>query len=354
MSITIEKRLTTSPVAQALSIILALSASFFVSALLLISADANLIDASVAVWEGAFGSKRAIAKTLIKATPLILTGVAVVIAFRAKIWNIGAEGQLFAGAIASYGMYLLVGTSAGIFLIPLVFMAGFVGGGIYGGFAGYLRSKFAVNEVLSTVMLNYIIRFFLSFLLVGAWRDPSSFYQQTSRIDRDARLPEIFDISKFHIGFLIALLCAVGVYVLLTRTAFGLELRAIGLNAKAAKFKGINVERTAVIVMLISGGIAGLAGVTEVFGVHGRLKPDISTGFGFTGIIVAMLALLNPIAVIVVAILLGGLINGGIKMQVVTGVPSAMTDAIQAIILMFFLAAAVLTRYKINLGKSDE
>ena len=151
-----------------------------------------------------------------------------------------------------------------------------------------------------------------------------------------------------------AILAVAVIYVLISRTSLGYEIRAMGMNAKAARFKGINVERTAVIVMLISGGVAGLAGVTEVFGVQGKLKPDISVGFGFTGIIIAVLALLNPIAIIFVAILFGGFVNGGIKLQVATGVPSTLTDAIQAIILLFFLTAAVLARYKFRLGTKDE
>ncbi len=348
MSISFEKRLAPSRTWQVLSIVIALTASVIVSAILLASSGAELGVALSAMLDGAFGGMRATAKTLAKATPMILTGIAVTVAFRAKIWNIGAEGQLFAGAMASYWAYVIVGPAPGVYMIPLLFMAGFVGGGLYGGFAGFLRARFNVNEVLTTVMLNYIIRFVLSYLLVGGpWRDPSSFYQQSPRIDRAVWFPDMFGISKLHIGFALAVLLAIGVYIMLKRSSFGYEIRAVGLNPRAARFKGINIERTAILVMVISGGLAGLAGVIEVFGVHHRMKPDISLGFGFTGIIIAVLALLNPLAVVPVAILFGAFTNGGIKMQIATGVPSAITTAIEAIILLFFLAAATLTRFKI-------
>lgn len=348
MAISFEKRVSVSPVWQGASIFLALAASIIVSAILLASTGTNVLTAFVAIADGAFGGFRATTKTLAKATPLILTGIAVTVAFRAKIWNIGAEGQLFAGACTSYWAYLIVGPAPGVFLIPLLFIAGAAGGGLYGGIAGFLKARFAVNEVLTTVMLNYVIRFFLSFMLVsGPWRDPSSFYQQSPRIDKSVWLPNMLDGGKLHIGFVVAVLCAIAVYIMLTRTSFGYEIRAVGHNPRASKFKGINVERTAVMVMLISGGLAGLAGMVEVFGVHHRLKPDISIGFGFTGIIIAVLAMLNPISVVFVAILFGAFSNGGIKMQVVTGVPSALTTAIEAIILLFFLAAAALARFKI-------
>lgn len=353
MSITVEKRLTPSTTWQVGSIILALFASALVSALLLISADAELGTAFGAMWDGAFGGWRATWKTLVKATPLMLTGLAVAVAFRARVWNIGAEGQLFAGAIVAYWASLLLAGLPALILIPLLFAAGALGGALYGGLAGYLRARFDVNEVLTTVMLNYVVIYLLSFLLTGPWRDPSSFFQQSPKVVSESRLPYLLSGTKLHLGFLVALAVAAFVYILIKRTSLGYEIRAVGMNETAARFKGINVNRTGVIVMLLSGAIAGLAGVTEVFGVQGRLEPGISVGIGFTGIIIAVLALLNPIAIVFIAILFGGSVNGGIKMQVATGVPSTLTDAIQAIILLFFLSAAVLARYKIKIGSDN-
>lgn len=354
MGIVVEKRLTPSISWQVGSVLLALLASALVSALLLVSAKADLATSFGALWDGAFGGWRATWKTLVKATPLILTGVAAAVAFRARIWNIGAEGQLFAGAIMAYWLSLSMGGLPGLVVVPLLFAAGAAGGALYGGLAGYLRARFHVNEVLTTVMLNYVIIYLLSFLLTGPWRDPESFFQQSPRVVDGTLLPNLLAGTKLHLGFLVALAVAALVHIVITRTSLGYEIRAIGMNEKAARFKGINVERTAVIVMLISGAVAGLAGVTEVFGVQGRIKPDISVGFGFTGIVIAVLALLNPIAVVFIAVLFGGFVNGGIKLQVATGVPSTLTDAIQAIILLFFLTAAVLARYKIRIRSDNE
>ena len=336
MAFTVEKRLAPSKKWMVFSIFIALGASAIVSAILLKFTGADVGVAYAAMFDGAFGDKRAIGKTLIKATPIILTGIAVTVAFRAKIWNIGAEGQLFAGALASYWAYLLLGPGAGAYILPLICLAGF------------LRSRFQINEVLTTVMLNYVIIFFMSFMLVsGPWRDPSSHFAQTPRIDKSVWLPKIMDGSKLHIGFLIAVVCAIAVYVMLTRSSFGYEIRAVGHNPRASKFKGINVGKTAILAMCISGGLAGLAGVTEVFGVAYRLKGEISHGYGFTGIIVAVLAVLNPLAVIFVAVFFGAFAVGGVVMQVATGVPSVITSAIEAIILLFFLAAGTLTHFQI-------
>jgi simple sugar transport system permease protein len=339
---------------QIFSTLLALAMSLIACALMLSAAGADIGKAFYNIYKGAFGGWNATVKTLVMSTPLILTGVACTVAFRARIWNIGAEGQLFAGAMMAYwASTCLNGSPAGV-VIPVVLVAAFAGGALYGGLAGYLKARFAVNEVLATVMLNYVIRYVLSFMLTGGpWRDPSSFYQQTPKVAEAAHFPLLLAGSRLHLGFLVAILAAVAVYFFITRTSLGYEVRAIGYNPVASRFKGISVGRTLVIVMLISGGIAGLAGAGEVFGLHFRLKPDISTGFGFTGIIIAMLAGLHPLGVIAAAVLFGGLVNGGIRMQIFTGVPTAMISAIEGIILLFFLTSAVLTRYEIKRVKTD-
>jgi ABC-type uncharacterized transport system permease subunit len=352
--ISIEPRLEPKLSLQFAAILIAVTLSVIVCAILLNAAGADIGEAFYSIYKGAFGSWRAIIKTMIKATPLILCGIAVTVAFRAQIWNIGAEGQLFAGGIISYWAYTAFMGAPAWVLIPVVLLAAICGGALYGGLAGYLKARFEVNEVLSTVLLNYIIKYVLSFLLFrGPWRDPSSFYQQTPKIVEAARLPILLEGSRLHLGFLLALLAAVAAYFFISRTSLGYEVRAIGLNPKASRFKGINVNRTVVLVMLISGAIAGLAGASELFGLHLRLKPDISTGFGFTGIIIAMLAGLNPFGVVLVAVLFGGLLNGGITMQVLTGVPTALISAMEGIVLLFFLSAAVLTRFQLKLGKKQ-
>jgi ABC-type uncharacterized transport system permease subunit len=351
----IEPRLEPKLSWQILSIVLVVFMSGIVCAIMLKSADVDVGKAFGLLYSGAFGSWKATVKTLVKASPLILTGLAVTVAFRAKIWNIGAEGQLFAGAITSFWGYSLCLGAPSPIMLSVVFLSGFAGGALYGGLAGYLKARFELNEVLSTVMLNYVIRYVLSFLLIStSWRDPSSFYQQTVRVVKEAKYPLLFGVSRLHIGFGVALLLAVVVYIFLKRTSLGYEIRAIGFNPKASRFKGINTSRTIIVVMMISGGLAGLAGAGEVFGVHYRLKPDISVGFGFVGIIIAMISALNPLTVVLSAILFGGLVNGGIKLQVFTGIPTAMISTLQAIILLFFLTAAVLTRYEIKRGRAND
>ena len=350
----IEKRLQVSRLWQFLSVLIAIALSIATCALLLLSADADLGKAVSGMWGGAFGTWRAIIGTLIKATPLILTGLAVVVAFRARLWNIGAEGQLFAGAMAGYWAYTMVTGLPAPLLFVVVIVASFLGGGLYGGFAGYLKARLSVNEVLSTVMLNYVIRFFMSYMLVeGGWRDQTTYYQQSPQIIDDAKFPQLLDGLRLHAGFIVALVAVAVVYVVLFKTSFGYAIRAIGNNARAARFKGINIQRTTMLVMCLSGGLAGLAGAGELFGLQFRLKPELSHGFGFIGIIIAVISGLNPIGVVVTAVLFGGLMKGGLKLQILTGVPTALVSAIQGIVLIYFLVAAFLTRYQFRKVSAD-
>lgn len=348
--IKLEKRDDVSPIGRIFAIVFALIAAMLVSALLISLAKASPTDAFFNLLKGAFGNKRAILETLVKSTPLILTGLATVIAFRGKIWSIGQEGQLFLGAIGGYWAYRVFEGLPAIALIPIIVLAGFMVGAFGGMVAGFLKAYFRVDEIISTVMGNYIIDYFLSFLLsgVGPWREPGSYYQQTAEISEKAYYPLLFENSRLHMGFLIALASILVVYLILNHTPFGYQIRAFGSNPRASKFKGINVNKIFIVTMLISGGLAGLAGTGELFGVQYRLRPDLSPGYGYTGIIVAMLAGLNPIGVLPAAILFGALINGSAQMRIATGVPTALTFAIQAIILLFLLSAQVLSRYRIR------
>lgn len=350
----IERRLQVDLRWQIITVVVALVMSALICMLLLWSAGADVEQSFVALWDGAFGTWRRVVETLVRATPLILTASAVIVAFRARLWNIGAEGQLFAGAIMSYWVYTLAGDLPGAALLVVLLLASAAGGAAYGGIAGYLKARLSVNEVLSTVMLNYVIRFFLSYMLVeGSWRDQSSFYQQTPVVVDAAKFPVLIEGMRLHAGFVVALLAAVVVYVTLFKTSFGFEVRAMGNNARAARFKGIDVARTAILVMCLSGALAGLAGAGELFGLQHRLKPDISTGYGFTGIIIAVVSGLNPIAAVVAAILFGGLVNGGVRLQIFTGVPTAVISSIEAIVLLVFLIATFLSRYEIRRVKPD-
>jgi general nucleoside transport system permease protein len=339
---------------QLTSFFIALVTSLLVSGLLMVSVGQNAFEAFWALFEGAFIGQEAILDTLLRATPLIFTGLATVVAFRARIWSIGQEGQLVMGAIFAYGASAMFSDLPSILLIPLAVIAGFIGGALLGGLCGWLKYKFRVDEVISTVMLNYIVGYFLTYLLSGPWREKGSYYLQTEEVVGNALFPIIFDDYRLHIGFLIAILTTVFMYLLIRKTPLGYDIKALGMNPTAFRYKGANISKMFILVMMISGGVAGLAGTGELLGIHGRLNMDISLGLGFTGIIVAMIGGLTTIGTFFAAFLFGGLVNGGYVMQVMTGVPLSIVYASQAIILLFFLCSALLAKYRIiKVTKND-
>lgn len=344
----LERRLQASRGAQTLTLLLALLAAFIASAILIASAGANVPEALAAFVRGAFGDRDALAETLVQSTPLIFTGLAVTVAFRGRMWNIGAEGQFFAGAMATVWVTLTLKDLSPVAMFAAVVVASTLAGAIWGLIPGVLKARYRTNEVVVTVMMNYIILYVLSYVLSGPWRDPKSFFIQSAPIPKSAYFPEIFPPSRLHAGFVLALLSAGLIYVLLWKTVLGYEIRAFGINAWATKYKGINIAWTTIIVMAISGGLAGLAGGSEVAGLHHRLRLDISTGYGFTGIIIALLAQLNPVGAVFAAIFFGALVNGSTGMQITTGVPVALVYAIQGLTLIFVLTADVLSRYQIR------
>ena len=337
-----------SGASQLLWILVAVIAALGISSLLLLIARVNVGTAYRALFVGAFGSTRAILQTLVRAATLILTGLSAAIAFRAKIWNIGQEGQLIAGGVAAFWAFTLFSHLPRPFYILLVLLFALAGGALLGALTGLLKVRFRVDEIISTMMLNYIMLYFVSFMVSsgGPWKEPTSAYQQSILIPADARFPQLAHASGLHIGLIVALLAAAVVKVILDRTPLGFEIRALGYNPTAARFKGMNVPVTIMIVMLLSGGLAGLAGAGELLGVQYRLVLDLASGLGYTGIIVAMLANLDPLGVVVAAILFGGLTNGAFRLQTSTGVSSSIIEAIQAIVLLCVLAAFVFSRYR--------
>jgi simple sugar transport system permease protein len=322
--------------------------SLVLCGLLLAAAGADLRAALSALIAGGFGTWRACAETFVRATPLIFTGLACAVAFRANAWNIGAEGQFYAGAIVAYWIYAQVWQWPAVVAMPAIVMAGMAGGALYAALAGFLKVRAAVDEVISTVMLNYIILYGLSMLLLnGPWTEAGGIYPQTARIAEPLQLPKLLEKSRLHAGLLLALAAAVCVHVLISRTSLGYEIRGMGSNARALLFKGTDTRRLFVVVMCLSGALAGLAGISEVYGIHHRLKDGISGGVGYAGIIVAILARHHPLGVIAAAVLFGGLVNGALFMQIKTGVPSAVAYAIEAIILLLMLAASQISRFRL-------
>lgn len=343
---TLEKRKSKNPWMEFLAVAIAILASLGVCALLIAASGTNVTDALTALYYGAFGSTDAILESLVQATPLMFTGLAVLIAFRAKIWNIGVEGQLWMAMVGATFANLHLDFLPQPLLSLVTILMAMTGGALWGLLAAYCRTRFNANIVIITIMLNYVVKYFVSYLLGGVWREPGHHFYQTVRFSEATFLPTFFN-SRLHIGFFVAIMVAAGVYVLINKTSFGLEMRAIGENPTSARYKGIRINRSILLIMVLSGLVAGLAGVFELNGLHHRLKLDISHGLGFTGILIAILGRLNPFGVILAAVFFGALINGATAMQIFTGVPAALVSSVQGVVLVFVLAAEALTHYRI-------
>ena len=303
------------------------------------------------IVEGAAGSRFALLETLNRATPLIFTGLAVAVAFRARLWNIGAEAQLYMGAVVT----VLLGTGAlslpAAALLPVIALAAFAAGAAMLLGPALLKTRFGVDEVVTTLLLNFVVLLFVSLLLEGPLKDPMGLgWPQSSQLVAEARLPRLVPGLRLHWGFGIAILAAVAVWVILRRTTFGFEMRAVGLNREAARFAGVRVEATLIRTAALSGGLAGLAGFSEVAGLKGNLTLDLSPSFGYTGIIVAMLALLNPLGVVAAAIFVAGVFVGANSMSRAAGVPSYIADILLAVALLSMVTALMFTRYRMVRG----
>jgi len=354
LDLRIERRPQASRTTRLIALAGAGVAALFLSSVLIIMAQASVVLSFAALYKGAFGGRREILETLVQATPYIFTGLAMAVAFQGKVWNIGAEGQLYAGAMAATWASMFAGSLPRGVALPVVLIASFAMGAAWGGLAGYLKVRFGVSEIIVTVLMNFIIMYLISYLLAGPWKDPGSFYLHSAPIPDAATLPQLLPRTRLHAGFLISLVLAIGVYVLLWKTPFGYETRAFGGNPRAAQFKGIDSAYVFMMIMMISGGIAGLAGGSELAGIQHRLRLELSSGYGYTGVMIALLAGLNPLWVIVVGIFFGALVNGSTAMQIAANVPVAVVYAIQAIVLISVLASEGLMMYRVRIVKHGQ
>ena len=316
------------------------------TSLVLLSGE-SILNALSLLFIGSFGSKFAATETLARATPLIFTGLAAAVAFRAKFWNIGAEGQLYCGALAitwiGTGMFEL----PPILMIPLLFAAGALAGGAALCVPVFLKTHLKVDEVVTTLLLNFVVLLLVSYLLEGPWKDPMSLgWPQAAPIISEGELPELIDRTRLHLGFVVAIAAAVAAWLLMTKTVWGFEIRAVGFNASAARFAGISINATVIRTALISGGLAGMAGVSEVAGLKGYLTLDLSPGFGYAGIAVAMLAQLHPLGVIASAVFLSAIFVGADSMSRHTDVPSYIADVTTAVTLLLVLVSVTVVRYR--------
>jgi general nucleoside transport system permease protein len=332
---------------QGLSIVVAVAAAVLASGGLILTSGASVTGALSALFKGGFGSLDACLETVVQATPIMLTGLATVVAFRGKIWNIGGEGQFFAGTLATAWICLNLYQLPKPLLIALIVLGSLAAGALWAFIPGILKARFGISEIVVTVMTNYIMLGLVAYLLGGPWQAPNDHFLETARFKAATFLPTYFG-SRIHIGFWAALLLVVIIYVLLWQTPLGYEIRAVGENPVAAKYKGIRDWLIFLVVMCLSGAIAGLAGGMELAGVHHRLRLDISNGYGFTGIMIALLARLNPLGVIPAALLFGGLINGSTSMQVNYNVPVPLVATVQGVMLIFLLVFDTLFSYRIR------
>lgn len=322
------------------------TAWFLVGALVAVSALESRYGTGAlrALWFGSFGSWYALTSgTLVRAVPLILTGLGVAIAFRAGVFNIGADGQLLVGAAAATFFSLRWGTSLNVLALPVALAVGTAAGAFWAGVAAFMRTRFGVLEVITTLMLNFVATDVVSYLVRGPLQEPLHIYPQSSRIPLVARLPHFGPVTRLHWGMVLALVLVAGAAWALPRTATGFRLRAVGANPDAARVTGrISVSRVTTQAFLISGALAGLAGAIEVTAVTYALYDNLSPGYGFTAIAVAILADLRPAAVLPSALLFAGLETGAVAMQRDAGVPAAWASVVEASLILVVVAALAL------------
>ena len=331
--------------------LLAIVTAIILGGLIIKAAGGDPIAAYRGLVQGAFGSPVALSETAVWATPYIYAGLAVAFAFRGGLFNIGAEGQLAFGAVTAaligYALPSWLHTSLPAYIhIPLAVGLGMLAGAIWAAIPGALKAYTGGHEVINTIMMNYIALNITSFLLNGPMRDPdpSNLSARTPEIAPSARIPPLFsDPSlRVHWGFILALLVAVLVWWILWKTTLGFEIRTVGANPDAAKYAGINVKRTIIITMAISGALAGLAGAIEVTALNYRHELGFSSGYGFDAIAIALLGKTNPYGVILAAILFGAMRNGSTRMQFLTQIPIDIISVIQALMLLFVAADAII------------
>jgi general nucleoside transport system permease protein len=324
---------------------LALLAALLVGAVILLLLGVNPFEAYATMFVGAFGSVAGITQSLVKATPLLLVGLGICIAFRASVINIGAEGQIILGALAATWFALTLRGLPGWLLVPLTLIVGFIGGSFWGFIPGILKARLRVNEILSTVMLNAIALQFMNLLIRGPLMDPEgvksgTYLAQSERLPEQAWLLRLVPQTLLHAGVILAVLLAIAVYIFLWRTTIGYRIRAVGLNPDASRYAGISVPFYQALSLTLAGGFAGLAGAVEIMGVHHRILENITSGYGFTGIVAALFGGLHPLGLIPASYLFGSLLVGADKMQRATQVPSSLIDVILGLIVLFVSGSA--------------
>lgn len=322
--------------------------------LLLLAFGINPVKAFQVMIQGSLGGRYAITETVVKAIPLMLTGLGVSVAFRMLFWNIGAEGQLALGGIAASYVALFLSDSLPNFLtLPMMVIFGMAAGAIWALIPALLKAYLNVNEILTTLMMNYIAILMVEYLYLGPWRDPDGYgFPGSAPFPDEAILPRL--IGRVHLGIVFALIAAFIIWLIMSRMRWGYEIRLIGENPRAAKYAGISTTKNMILVMLLSGALSGLAGMAEVSGIAHRLYQGLTAGYGYTAIIVSWLASLNPWAVLFVSLFMAALTVGGDQLQVAMGIPAAVALVLQGAILFFVLGGWVFINYRVRIIRTTE
>ncbi|WP_341702479.1 ABC transporter permease [Ferrovibrio sp.] len=355
MAIRIEKRAAASLPLLYATPLLALGLTLLAGVVLFLALGVDAGAALYHIFIEPFETLSSIGEVLIKAAPLVMIGIGLAIGFRANVWNIGAEGQLTLGAVASGGVALAFWHETGVWIFPLMVLAGILGGMAWAAIPAFLKARFNVNEILTSLMLTYVAALFLSTLVYGPWKDPQGFNFPQSRMFNDSEtLSLLVEGTRIHAGVPAAIVIALLAYVLLERTVTGFEIRVAGLAPAAARHAGFRENRLVWLSFLVSGGLAGLAGTLEVAGPIGQLVPVITPGYGFTAIIVAFLGRLHPIGILASGLLMALTYVGGENAQIAVGLPRAATGMFQGLLLFFLLATDFLARYRVRIAARAE
>ncbi|MEG0970763.1 MAG: ABC transporter permease [Acidaminococcaceae bacterium] len=357
LKIKVEKSLAPSSISRIVVPIVAAFCALLFCAVFFALTNRNPLDVYTAMFMGALGSEYGISETIVKTIPLALCALGIAVAFRMQLWNIGAEGQFYMGACAATWVPLTFPQWPFALMLPAMIVMSVLGGGLWGLIAGWFKTKWLVNEIITTLMMNYIAILWVNYLVYGAWKDPQGLnFPLTAAFPAAAMLPT-FGALRVHYGIFFVLIL-VGVFLVVFKDSrWGYETLVIGSNPTAARYAGINIRRNVLLAMFISGAVSGFAGMVEVSGIVGKLQPGISPGYGYTAIIVAWLARLHPVAIVIVAFLFAIISVGGFMVQTL-GIPSAAATMLQGAILFFVVGADILTQYEIKLvgkgGGADE
>ncbi|MDH5806125.1 MAG: ABC transporter permease [Candidatus Methanomethylicaceae archaeon] len=324
--------------------VLAIALTFLATSILFIFTGANPFLAFYYIFHGAFGNELLIIETLVRTSPILLISLGLAISFKCKVWNIGAEGQLYIGA--------MLGTIAALFMgeffltLPIAIIFSILGGAAWASIPAFMKAKLGINEVITTFLMNYVAINLVQWLLAFPFKSPETLFPESSRIPYSAIFPIIINHTRFHLGILITFIIILPlIYFLMMKTTFGFKLKVVGENPEAAKYSGISVSTTIFMALVISGALAGMAGFFEVAGIQYRMRPTISPGYGYTGIVIALLGQNHPIGITLASIFIAAIINGASTMSRILNQPQGIVDFIQGMLIIMVLASEIILRY---------